>query len=403
MATPVRAALVTYALHCGGMEVFLLRLANILSAAQMHVDFITTESAGSWEGVAEEQGFSVHRIYRCSPHRTSRILHFTTLCRRHPYDVLFLNHSITAQAAIPFIPDRSRIFPIFHNHSDCIYSLSVRNAPGWNAAIAPSSLVASEVERRVPNRPVLHIPHGIPQPAVSLGATPCSLPPTTSIIFVGRLDDHQKGIFRLPRILAALHALGVPARLTLVGDGPGRVDLRNLFAEAGVLPHVQFVGWQTPDQTQHLLQSSHFLVLPSNYEGFGLVLAEAMACGCIPVASDLPGVTSDIVDHGQNGLLFPPDAAHDFAAGIASLVRSPDQLLRMRQDGLRKAARHFTLSQMGRRYLDLIHRSLRGEFAHQSPRLLRTGWDHELIRNCDLAPRWIRSPLRGFTRLFPSG
>jgi len=71
-----------------------------------------------------------------------------------------------------------------------------------------------------------------------------------------------------------------------------------------------------------VLAEADIYVFPSRYEGFGLSLVEAMACGCVPVASAIHGVTDTIVDDGGTGRLFP----------IGDWQRAADCIVRLTAD-----------------------------------------------------------------------
>jgi glycosyltransferase involved in cell wall biosynthesis len=103
------------------------------------------------------------------------------------------------------------------------------------------------------------------------------------LLFVGQMREY-KG---LPQLLMA--AAGQPALdLTLVGSGPLERNYRQLATE----PNVTFIGRVPDDLLTELYLEHDVVVMPSTsrLEAFGLALLEGMAGGCVPVASDLPGV-----------------------------------------------------------------------------------------------------------------
>lgn len=126
-------------------------------------------------------------------------------------------------------------------------------------------------------------------------------------IAVGRFTP-QKNLAALLRGCAL-----AGAGLTLVGKGPGEVELRALAAELPLA--VRFAGTVDNDALPALLASHGLFVLPSLHEGLPKVLIEAMAAGMTCVASDIPGVT-DLIDDGVTGYLIRGFAPEDIAAAI---------------------------------------------------------------------------------------
>lgn len=124
------------------------------------------------------------------------------------------------------------------------------------------------------------------------------------ILAVGRLFEQKD----YPNLLSAFARLGTVDRdphLLIAGDGPLRDDLARLAVDIGVSDRVHFLGVR-PDVPE-LLNEADVFVLPSAWEGFGLVVGEAMACEKVVVATDCGGVRELV---GDCGYLVPPrDAA----------------------------------------------------------------------------------------------
>jgi glycosyltransferase involved in cell wall biosynthesis len=164
------------------------------------------------------------------------------------------------------------------------------------------------------------VPTGPASPAAAFAAD------RVNLIFVGR-HDRQKGldilldVFRrhaLPGV--HLHVLGAPVLATADTAGQGPLP-------ANVTIH----GWQNRDQVSAMMARADALVVPSRWEGFGLVAAEAMRMGK-PVIASRRGALAEIVENGRSGFLFDLDDREAIAALLASLSR--EQLA-----GLGEAAR----------------------------------------------------------------
>jgi glycosyltransferase involved in cell wall biosynthesis len=145
------------------------------------------------------------------------------------------------------------------------------------------------------------------------------------ILFVGRLDFIQK---RVSRVLDTWHLLekNYPDwRLTIVGDGEERGNLE-LQAHALGLKRVSFEGFQSPVS---YYKRASVLVLTSEFEGFPLVLAEAMSFGVIPVVYDSFSAVRDIIEQSKDGIIVPKvnDAfsAEKMAKGIESAIKNMEE------------------------------------------------------------------------------
>jgi hypothetical protein len=119
LSKQTRIALVTYAMHCGGMESFLLRLARYLRQQDYDVELITTVEPGEWFGRIGELGIKAEHIpgYRHSgglaPLQHS--VRVSTRLARGKYDVIMLHHARHAQAALARLPENVIAIPVLHN------------------------------------------------------------------------------------------------------------------------------------------------------------------------------------------------------------------------------------------------------------------------------------------------
>ncbi|HKW94475.1 MAG TPA: glycosyltransferase family 4 protein [Methylomirabilota bacterium] len=150
--------------------------------------------------------------------------------------------------------------------------------------------------------------------------------------------------FKNPHVLVEackqLRERSVRVRLLVAGDGEMLADLKTLAKRLGVEDRVHWLGNVSDPRT--LLQATDIFVLASVGEAFGLVLAEAMACG-VPVVGSRSGSLSEVVEEGGTGLLVPPRDAVAFAEAVEQLSRDA---LRRRAMGARSVERvrvHFSV------------------------------------------------------------
>jgi rhamnosyl/mannosyltransferase len=160
-------------------------------------------------------------------------------------------------------------------------------------------------------------------------------------------------------LLAA--AAGQPwLKLTLVGDGHELANYRRL-ADLLSVTNARFVGRISDAELHEHYMSNDAVVLPSvtQAEAFGLVLLEGMAAGCVPVASDLPGVR-DLV--GTTGLIVPPgdpDSLRKALRTLAGDVGRREQL----QHASWLAAQRFTWERCVHSYERVLLQAARSRYA----------------------------------------
>jgi glycosyltransferase involved in cell wall biosynthesis len=159
------------------------------------------------------------------------------------------------------------------------------------------------------------------------------------LLYVGRLAA-EKRVEWLHPLIESLPG----ARLAIVGDGPMRRRLEDLFADTPTV----FTGYLQGDDLAHAYASADLFVFPSASETFGNVVLEAMASG-LPVIAPRAGGPVDHVRDGYNGFLFAPDNLAEMVALVRWLAWSPEHTRR-----LGAHAREYAQSQSWEEILDRL-------------------------------------------------
>ena len=139
------------------------------------------------------------------------------------------------------------------------------------------------------------------------------------------------------RILAEVRK-HTPAHLLMAGDGPDRGPAEHLARELKVEKHVSFLGKQ--NHVERLIPLAHVLLMPSELESFGLVALEAMACGVVPVATNVGGV-AELITNGEDGFLEVVGDIAAQSARVVQLLTDEDLHYRMRKAGRWNASERF--------------------------------------------------------------
>jgi glycosyltransferase involved in cell wall biosynthesis len=140
-------------------------------------------------------------------------------------------------------------------------------------------------------------------------------------------------------------------RLRLRGAGHFQERLERLIEQHGLGDSVTLEG-PAEDIGTDMANASVF-VLSSRFEGFPLILLEAMSKGMGVVAFDCPTGPADIVDDRRNGLLVPHEDVDGLAAAIRELVEDED-LRRRTAEAAIETARHYTIEEIGPRWEELL-------------------------------------------------
>lgn len=164
-------------------------------------------------------------------------------------------------------------------------------------------------------------------------------PPLERDVHRGVIAARLSGVKRLQHPIRAIQnarTAGVDARLDIYGDGVKEQPLRELIEELDVSDGVALKGYAPQARAQ--FQSASFTMLTSVYEGQGLVLLEAMAAGCIPIAYDIEYGPSDIITDGIDGFLVPNGDVRALATALERLTKMSDsELTAMRRAAIKRS------------------------------------------------------------------
>lgn len=149
------------------------------------------------------------------------------------------------------------------------------------------------------------------------------------LLAVGRLH-RDKDYPTLLRAFARLRRQR-PVRLLVLGEGPQRAELQALADRLGIGDAVAMPGFCANPMAA--MARAAVLALTSRSEGFGNVLAEALACGCPVVSTDCPSGPREILDGGRYGRLTPVGDADALAAALAATLDAPVDRVALRARG----------------------------------------------------------------------
>lgn len=179
------------------------------------------------------------------------------------------------------------------------------------------------------------------------------------IIYIGRLIE-QKGVNYLLDAFADIVNDHPQATLQILGHGPEHESLKIQSQNLGIINNVSFLGGMQHDNVIKYLQASSIAVFPycrteqSGEEGFGLVLVEALGCGCAVIASRQPAIM-EIIKDKQTGLLIDEKSPQAITLAILSLLENPKVRNNLANNGRSEVLKRFDWEQIGDSYTNLIN------------------------------------------------
>jgi glycosyltransferase involved in cell wall biosynthesis len=184
--------------------------------------------------------------------------------------------------------------------------------------VAASAQTAERLQAAVGSRtPVSIAPNGIDLEAIG---SACADVARTDLVVVGRLMAHKR-VGLLLEAIALLHEQGLRVTCRVIGDGPDRSHLHHQAEQLGISTAVEFRhDLREQKEVYSLVKSARAFVAPSDREGFGIAVLEALACGVPVVTTSAPNnLAQHLVARSSRGTICEPSAPALAAAIRAAL------------------------------------------------------------------------------------
>lgn len=146
-------------------------------------------------------------------------------------------------------------------------------------------------------------------------------PEVPTFLYIGRLENRQK---RVRDVIESLSMLEGEWKAIIVGDGPDREEMYSLAESKKINDRIEWLGWKKNPWAE--IPRASALVLTSNFEGFPLVLLEAMARGIPCLSTDCQHGPAEIVIPDGNGWLVSVGDVEGLAEIMQHIVDQPEQL-----------------------------------------------------------------------------
>lgn len=228
------------------------------------------------------------------------------------------------------------------------------------ARLSATSLATRDLLRRIaPAVPIDMVYAGVPDELFDLPRRPGDF-----LLYFGRLDVFQKGLDTLLEAFALLLRDRPNLELRIAGRGKDADRVSALARDLGIHGSVRMLGAVSEAERRELFAGAAVLLMPSRFEGFGMVAAEAMAAG-VPLVAAAAGSLPEVVDAPNGGITVPPGDAAALAAAAARLLDAPAE-----REGLsssaRQSAERFRWGAVAADHLRFLFRIAEGRAASRS-------------------------------------
>lgn len=322
----------------GGMEVSVLRMARTFIRFGWDVHLVVTDPKSSTGLDIEGQlsGLSVHPI---SLRGKNTLRHL--LVQLKP-SISFIIYDVITSIFLPLIYCyMGRIVQLLRNAHPDIYRVASLNLRYTNCAISNSKKAEIEFSN-LNSIPVSFVPNAVDGMLFDQDRHYdhcCDL----KLLYVGRVVNESKGVYDLVDLCRLLNKKSVSFNLTVLGDGTDLERLKRMFHEEHLNHDISFRGSVSRKRVVEELVQSHFLLLPSYYEGMPNVVLEALSVGAIPVVRNLPGITDQLFHNNAGGYLCRFDSwADDAACVVSSFWNKPGKFAEISRIARKHAEEHYT-------------------------------------------------------------
>jgi glycosyltransferase involved in cell wall biosynthesis len=273
------------------------------------------------------------------------------------YDGIIFNvlAGVLEANAARYISDKLVKLEIVHNITVGTYRFATAIKDYVHATIGVSPRIRDDLVKQKRFNPdkTLSIANAVNlEPFVNQPTLEHSLP--LKLIYLGRVEEAAKGVLWLPEIMLEAIRQGVQCTLNIAGDGPELNALKQKTHKLRLDKHISFLGKVEYEKVPALLAQHHSFLMTSRFEGFGLSLAEAMLAGCVPIASQIKGVTDFIITEAKDGYLFPIGNCQEAVRKI-KLLEDKEHWTLLSKNAKASTKSRFTIEIQAQQYAHLIY------------------------------------------------
>ena len=231
-----------------------------------------------------------------------------------------------------------------------IQKVFVKGLDNCSTMVAIGSKAEQDYHQLFPNKPVFNIPYHCDLASFSQQRPDRPREPVT-ILFCGQMIL-RKGVDLLLQAFQRLLEQGYIAKLLLVGREAELPQMLEDLPEQ-VQQQIEFAGFQAPEDLPHFFHRADIFVLPSRYDGWGVVVNQALGAGLPIICSDAVGAAQDLIEPGVNGFTFPAGDTEALFTKLEYFFQQPDRIRTASHASAEKAS-HWSVDAGAKRWLQVI-------------------------------------------------
>lgn len=328
-------------------------------AGDVTATVITGRYPGAVDGCVD--GVTYRRLGASRPYALSRLTYGVMASRhlqRAEYDAAIFDYSTYTPLSIP--ANRPVGLTVHHLSGpdadarwgrmlgSLLRGWETRQLAGVRHISATSTATAALLRPVVPENARIHrVLAGVPDDLFDLARSESDF-----LLYFGRLDVFQKGLDTLLDAFVLLHDRHPHLKLVVAGRGRDREEVERLIGQRGLAQSVEMRGAISTAEQRELFAGARVQLMPSRFEGFGMVAAEAMAAGVPLVASDA-GSLPEVVDPPRGGITVPVGNASALAAAVEHLLMRDETRAQLSRSA-RASAERFRWKEIAQQHLSFL-------------------------------------------------
>lgn len=236
--------------------------------------------------------------------------------------------------------DVMRVVGFAHTDEEAYYDWLEYYEPIIHCFVAVSQEIATKLHARIPHRvkDIVVRPYFVRTTTVRRQTPDADRPGPIRLTYAGRLQEEQKRISDLVRLIRLLRGTGINFCFRIIGDGPRRAWLETQLVRErgnntddvrieGPFPHHRMgIVWENTDVA----------ILVSEYEGTSIAMLESMACGCVPLVTKVSG-TAALIEDGITGFAVPIGDVVAMRDAVVFLAKNPSERERIGRNARARA------------------------------------------------------------------